>query len=265
MCCEGFALLGILVPNIQAYAMVSIAYRNPTTYGDLHGINFAIWYLTNLLFEMKFMTLFSILFGAGIVIMSESTVARSRRSWTWHYRRMGILALFGLSHAYLLWYGDILFTYAVSGSVAYWFRRCRPRTLIVLGLITLSVASAASLLFGLTLPHWPAEEIAELQAEWQPSAESIQAELDAYRGSWWQQMSKRAPEAWMFQTFLLAIYLFWRACGLMLIGMALFKLGVLSAERAPRFYWLTASIGMVVGLGLVAYELGENVRPRFCL
>ena len=68
---RGFALLGILIPNIQAFAMISMAYRNPLAYGDWTGLNFLVWYATNLLFEAKFMTIFSILFGAGIVLMTE--------------------------------------------------------------------------------------------------------------------------------------------------------------------------------------------------
>ena len=124
---RGFALLGILVPNIQAFAMISMAYRNPTAYGDFSGLNFVVWYVTNLLFEQKFMTLFSVLFGAGIVLMASRVAKAGGRPWWVHLRRMFWLGLFGMAHAYLLWFGDILFTYAVAGSIVYWLYKLKPR------------------------------------------------------------------------------------------------------------------------------------------
>ena len=54
---RGFALLGILVMNIQSFAMPFSAYMNPTNYGDLHGMNFAVWLVGHLLFDQKFMSM----------------------------------------------------------------------------------------------------------------------------------------------------------------------------------------------------------------
>ncbi len=64
---RGFAVLGILVMNIQSYSMVDPAYFNPTVFGDWTGINFAVWLVSHLFFDTKFMTLFTLLFGAGII------------------------------------------------------------------------------------------------------------------------------------------------------------------------------------------------------
>ncbi|HJN47446.1 MAG TPA: hypothetical protein QGE93_01775, partial [Acidobacteriota bacterium] len=77
---RGFALLGILVMNIQAFSMVGAAYMNPTAYGDLTGANYWVWYVSHLLFDQKFMALFSALFGAGIVLMWRRAEAKSRRA-----------------------------------------------------------------------------------------------------------------------------------------------------------------------------------------
>jgi hypothetical protein len=65
---RGFALLGILYMNIQAFSMVSAAYMNPTVYGDLHGANYAVWLAGQLFADLKFMSIFSMLFGAGIFL-----------------------------------------------------------------------------------------------------------------------------------------------------------------------------------------------------
>src|SRR5207244_3310682 len=112
-------LLGILTMNVQLYAMIGAAYENPTAYGDLTGVNYWVWYLAALLADAKFMTIFSMLFGAGIVLMTGRAEAAGRRAALLHYRRMAVLLGFGLAHAYLLWAGDILYTYALCGCVLY--------------------------------------------------------------------------------------------------------------------------------------------------
>ena len=93
---RGLALLGILPMNIQSFSMISAAYWNPTAYGDLHGANFGVWLLTHLLADSKFVTIFSMLFGAGILLMTGRAEAAGRPPAALHYRRMGSLILFGM-------------------------------------------------------------------------------------------------------------------------------------------------------------------------
>jgi uncharacterized protein len=76
---RGVALLGILVMNIQDFSMIGQAYLNPTAYGDLHGLNRAVWYVCTLFADLKFMSIFSMLFGAGIYLMTSRIEASGRR------------------------------------------------------------------------------------------------------------------------------------------------------------------------------------------
>src|SRR5688572_6289477 len=89
---RGFVLLGILVMNIQLFAMPVAAYVNPTAYGDLTGANLWVWVLSHVFFDQKFMSVFSMLFGAGIVLMSARAGAEAARL---HWRRMAWLVVFG--------------------------------------------------------------------------------------------------------------------------------------------------------------------------
>ena len=73
---RGFALLGILLMNIQSFAMVEAAYFDPSRYGDLTGINWWVWALSHAFADMKFMALFSMLFGAGIVLVTETSAGQ---------------------------------------------------------------------------------------------------------------------------------------------------------------------------------------------
>ncbi|MCI0626252.1 MAG: DUF418 domain-containing protein, partial [Acidobacteria bacterium] len=254
---RGFALLGILVMNIQSFSMIFSAYFNPTNYGDLTGANYWVWLLSHVLFDQKFMTLFSMLFGAGVLLFTERAVAKGQSPARLHYRRMLWLILFGLLHTYLLWYGDILYLYGVSGLGIYLFRKRRPRTLIAVGILSLVAGSAISFLFGWSTQFWPAEEMRNLQQMWQPDAAKVAEEVNAYRGGWLEQMRHRVPTSFQFQT-LFTLMFFWRPAGVMLIGMALFKLGALSAQRSARFYWSLVAAGALVGLPLIVYGAHRN-------
>ena len=68
---RGIAILGILIMNIQSFAMPSAAYNNPLAFGDLIKLNKMTWILSHLFADQKFMSIFSILFGAGIILITE--------------------------------------------------------------------------------------------------------------------------------------------------------------------------------------------------
>ena len=252
---RGVGLLGILVMNIQLFAMPQAAYFNPTTYGDLTGANLCVWVVSRMLADQKFMTVFSMLFGAGIVLMTGRAEARGE-SGRLHYRRMGWLLVIGLLHGHLLWSGDILFLYAVCGMLVYPLRRLPPWRLLVLGAVLVGVASAILVVVGLSLPYWPGEEQAEFLTDvWQPTPDMIDAELGAYRGGWLDQQPVRSKAALEFETFVLLIWGMWRAGGLMLIGMALFAQGVFSARRSFRLYAALISLALAIGLPVQGYGI----------
>ena len=256
---RGFALLGILVMNIQMFAMPDAAYFNPTAYGDLEGTNFQVWLWSRLLADQKFMTIFSMLFGAGIVLMAgragDGGDARRR-----HYRRTAWLGLLGLLHAHLLWSGDILYVYAICGMLVFPLRRLSPRLLLAIGAATLALGSVVSFAFGASLQYWPEAARTELiNTIWQPTAAAVGTDLAAYRGGWLEQLPSRSAAAFGAETFMLLIWALWRASGLMLIGMALFKLDVFGARRSRRFYAGLAT-ALLLGLSIDAYGVALDFR-----
>jgi len=137
---RGIAVLGILVMNIYGFAMPMAAYSNPLAYGGTEWFNIGTWYFTHLIFDQKFMTIFSVLFGAGLIMMSTRAESRgSKYAGVW-YRRNFWLLLIGALHGYLIWFGDILFSYALMGMLIFPLRKRKPRTLIIVACLMLPVA-----------------------------------------------------------------------------------------------------------------------------
>jgi uncharacterized protein len=255
---RGIAVLGILILNIQTFSMIGAAYMNPVAYGDLTGINKWVWILSHILARAKFMSIFSILFGSGVLLFASNAIAKGRRSGPLHYRRMMWLFIFGMLHAYLVWYGDILVAYSLCGMLVYVFRKKKPGTLILISALFFVVPVFFSSFAGSTIEYWPQENYDQNMQSWLPAAEKIQVELDDMRGSWMQQMNHRVPGSVFMQTFAFFWMVFWRVMSMMLLGMALFKWGVLSAIKSTTFYLRMVVFGLAPGLLIVSYGVVEN-------
>ncbi len=248
---RGFALLGILMMNVQSFGLIDAKYLNPMAQGELTGLSYYCWLFAYVFFDLKFMSIFSMLFGAGIVLMWERSKAAERNFTGLHYRRMFWLLLIGLAHAHLLWHGDILVPYAMCGMLVYWFCGLRARWLIPIGIMLLIVGSGLSLLTHFSIPFMNEADLAEMSKDWVPTPGQIKENLAVYRGSWLEQMPHRSMASVFMETFLFLFLFVWRIGGLMLIGMAMFKSGVFSASKSNRFYATGMVVGAVIGLTLV--------------
>ena len=87
----------------------------------------------------------------------------------------------------------------------------------------------------------------------------------AYRGGFREQLAKRIPTAFGMHTFVFLAFASWRAGGLMFVGMAFYKWGMLSAARSPKFYRRLAIGGLVPGLALVAYGIVRTMEDGWTL
>ena len=110
------------------------------------GENFAVWIANYVLIDGKMRTLFSMLFGASMLIVIDAAVAAGRSPARAHYARMIVLLLFGLLHFYVIWHGDILVLYALTGMVAFLFRTSRDEDDAAVG--RRPDCSAPSIMFG---------------------------------------------------------------------------------------------------------------------
>ena len=260
---RGVAVLGILIMNIQSFSMISAAYLNPTAYGDLNGLNKTIWVISHVLADQKFLSIFSMLFGVGIILFSDSVEKKGYRPARFYYRRLFWLFTVGLIHGYIFWHGDILVAYAICGALAFLFRKLSPWVLIALGLIIVLVPTFNYWLFGKSMAMWPPEAIDGIKITWAPGAEDIAKETAALKGGIASQLMWRIPETFKMETFILLIWMGWRALAMMLFGMAFFKLGIFSIGLSKRFYILSALVMLTIGYLLVIVGVQKNFAANW--
>ena len=266
---RGVAVMGIFSVNVTDFAMIQAAYSNPLAYGGSSGENLLVWALNMLFVDGKFRTLFSCLFGASMLLVIERAGAAG---WSVHWRRMAVLLLFGLAHAILLWRGDILALYAVTGTVAYFCHRMSTIRLVALGgalsmtNLLLFGAIAVTLYHQDVVAHGPnpsALIVSNRDANFGsffPSAQQIAADLKIYDGSWPAIVAHEAAQAG--QIFVNILTLLPDTLGLMLLGMAAYKSGFATGAWSGRSYRRIAAWGIGIGLagfaGLVAAELASG-------
>lgn len=256
---RGIAILGIIIMNIQSFTMPLAAYMNPHVFGDMEGLNYWVWALSYILISEKFMTLFSILFGAGIILFNTKGDGLIKTGKL-HYRRNFILLIFGLIHAYVIWYGDILTAYALCAFLAFVFRKKKVKTLLIVGAAFFIVPSLFYLFSYASTPYWPQEQIDEMNKMLAPNIDEINKEITAMQGNWFEQNAVRIKTAIMLQTQMFLMQVFWKVMGLMLLGMALLKSGVLSAQKSKMFYVKITLIGFSIGLYLAISGLIFNAK-----
>lgn len=281
---RGVAVLGILAMNIYAYAMPFPAYSSPLVWGGTDTLSKLIWFITHFIFDQKFLPVFSMLFGAGVILMTDRSET-GRFAGTWYRRNLWLMVI-GALHAYLLWMGDILFTYGLLGLLLYPLRRKRAKTLLIVGVIWMLPALAAATIGGFFMEKMMEEAIPieakveageELTEEetislemWQgmrpmaaPTAEDLDADIVAHTGTYTDALKHRALTVLMMQTVGVFSMSLWRMGGLMLVGMGLMKLGVFSALKDRRFYRRLLIFGYGIGLPLVVISAWQQAANEW--
>jgi uncharacterized protein len=225
-----------------------------------------------LVIDGKLRSLFSMLFGASMLLVIERAERSGRSGWWTHFRRMAVLLGFGLIHYYFIWFGDILTLYAVSGLVAFLFRRMTVEKLVALGvaLLVVNMALFALFLHGQYLAdiaaHAPGAPAKAIQA-WNdgigglyPSAAAIAKDKALHLGSY-AQFAARNLAHWT-SVFSDNLPFIMDTVGLMLLGMAGFKSGFLTGEwpdwRYRRIVVPALAIGAIAGVATVAYDISSH-------
>lgn len=259
---RGFAVLGILLINIVGIGLPSHAVTDPTYYGADRPADLWAWAINYALAEGKMRALFTMLFGASMALLASRTAAAQGelRAAEDHYHRMFWLFVFGMAHAWLFWFGDILVSYALCGAIGFllwrwpraqlfWFCAIMfaAQLLLEVGnyrtLIEMQAAAAAPDAASAARDLW------QRQLALIPGAEAAAEEVAGYRGSWADAFATRQPMTVLYQTTVLFIALP-ELFAYLTLGMLLLRTGFLTGEASPRAYRRVIALGHGIALPL---------------
>lgn len=286
---RGIVLFGILLMNINGMGLGMLAYNDPTISGNGSTWDLWTWIVTNLFFEGTMRALFSMLFGVGMFILLD----RLEKSGAGidaanvYFRRLTWLLVFGLIHAYLLlWVGDILFHYALMGFLVFTFRKWSAPKLLVGAVCLFAIGAVwnyadcskeekfmAQVELAKSLSAEGKELDRELteaaqrweKMEWEASPEGIVFVNTNMRKGYLDVVAFLAPKNLYDDQHYPYRYDVWDILSMMLLGIALFKLNILSAQRSYAFYGTLAVIGYAVGISVNYYELRTIMDSGYSL
>ncbi|MDX6021855.1 DUF418 domain-containing protein YeiB [Scandinavium sp. V105_16] len=232
---RGVAILGILLLNIAAFGLPKAAYLNPAWYGEITRRDAWTWAILDLFAQVKFLTLFALLFGAGLQLL----LPRGKR---WIQSRLSLLALLGFAHGLLLWDGDILLAYALVGLVCWRMVREAPsaKSMFNTGVVLYLIGIAVLLFLGLISGDAP-------NRSWIPDIANLQYEHDWKLKGGFEAVSNRAD---MLSDSLLALgaQYGWQLAGMMLMGAALMRSGWLKGQFSLTHYRRVGALLIIIGL-----------------
>ncbi len=283
---RGVALLGILLMNIHGMGL-PYGYFDPGVSGGSEGMNLYVWIMNEMLFEGTMRGLFTMLFGASIILLTSRLEKNGAGINTAdiYYRRLTWLLLFGVIHAYLiLWDGEILFPYAVLGMLLFPWRNMNPKGLLTAGIVLLilgtlwsardyqntlkiqkkGLAAEAIKLQGdsLTVEQTKALEKWEEKKKRKTQEEADEWTEKMHKGYWSIVMDKVSVNQNM-QTFILYRYFFWDLLGFMFIGMALFKWKIFHGQRKAKVYLWMLLLGYGIGLTVNYFETVAKIESEW--
>ncbi|SFO03956.1 uncharacterized protein SAMN05428984_1798 [Sphingomonas sp. OK281] len=288
---RGIAILGILFMNINDMGGSLWA-----SFGDVRHLGWSAadriaWWLREVIANGTARCMLELLFGAGMVILTDraALAVGSRVVMKRYYLRNLLLFGFGVVHVFiLLWPGDILHTYGLAAMVAFLFRRMRPRWLITIGLVAAVAQLGGAGYFGYYQTLHEQSRVAAIQAAQatgraitaddrkllatvakgdvkraKSKAEThakIAAEDKARTGSFATWAAMQWSVTIFFESHGFELLFVLESASVMLIGAALYKLGILQGARSRGFYLRMMLIAYAVAIPLRIIGAVEQTR-----
>ena len=287
---RGMAILGILLMNIPGFALPDPVIGDPSILNEWGTVNFKTWYFIEWFMEGSQRALFSLLFGAGIILFISRQEKKVEGLWPGDYffRRQLWLLAFGLFNAYiLLWFWDILFHYACIGMILFAFRRLSSKALIICSFVSLILMTARENVDAYRDRQmiYKGEAIAKLDTTVTKLTDKQKEDLGAMTG--FKERNSMEGKQKRMQKNLAAVqgnyrelykyhsersfrtevnYLYyggWDIMVFMFLGMAFFKNGVLTGQAPTKLYWALFLGGLGIGLFVSWLRLQPLIDYKF--
>jgi uncharacterized protein len=215
---RGFAILGIFLTNMLDFHSPML-YLNPYVWWSSKSDQ-TIYSFIDFFIQASFYPLFALLFGFGLMIMRERSLARGVNFTPIAIRRLSMLLLIGCIHAFFIWHGDILINYAIFGLIALLFFSLSGKALLLTGILTYTIPNIllGLLLFLATLVAPPMDYYHHDDAI--TSVESYQ------NGTFWEITGQRINDWSQVNSIENFIILFFTIFPFLLIGAGISKLNL---------------------------------------
>ncbi|RXK60625.1 DUF418 domain-containing protein [Lacibacter luteus] len=287
---RGIAILGILLMNIPGFALPDPVHHDPSVLNEWGTGNYKAWYYIDWILEGSQRALFSMLFGAGIILFVSRQERKTEGLWPadYFFRRQLWLLVFGLFNAFvLLWFWDILFQYACFGMLAFTFRRLAPKGLFIAAFISLVLMTVrenvdayrdykmiakgeAIAKIDTTVTKLTDKQKEELGAMTEMKEKSTLKEkkkkmekgLALVRGNYsefYRYQSNRSFEGEIFFTY----FGIWDILVFLFLGMAFYKSGIITGQAPVRTYLILCITGLGLGLLLSYFRLQPLIVHKF--
>lgn len=299
---RGFAILGILLMNIAAFGLPGIT-TDPFVINET-GINFNTWYFISLVPDGTQRALFSMLFGAGIILFVSSAEKKVEgiKPADYFFRRQLWLLVFSLFDVFvLLWHGDILLDYALWGMVLFTFRNLSPKALLIAAGICLLLmlarenrdlykdkkiiakgeAVAAMDTTKTTLSPKQKDQLLAMtelkeKSNVEKRKERMERNLRNVGQGNYEDLYEFRTDRYINNMVQYLFFWFWDVLLFMFVGMAFFKMGILTGQAPAKVYWVMFIVGLGLGIFLSylylqpyikyqhnAYEYTKNVAIEY--
>ncbi len=223
---RGFSLLGIFIVNMIAFHSPMYYYDPYTWWGD--SINRPVYWWIDVFVQASFYPIFTMMFGYGLAIQFRRSIEKGTDFFLFATKRLFILFVIGVIHAFVIWSGDILISYAMVGFLLIWLLKLDGKWLLILGLILFLLPQI--LISGVLVLAYVVDPIS---VTYFSGVQEIQSSVDAYgNGSIGDIFAQRYND-WMYANSPTAfVSLIIALLPLMMIGAGVSKLRLL--ERAKE-------------------------------
>ncbi len=287
---RGFAILGILLMNIPGFGLPGRVAWDPSVLHEWNSIDYKTWFTVAWIPDGTQRAIFSMLFGAGIVLFTTRQESRVEgvKSADYFFRRQLWLIVFSLIDVYLLlWQGDILFDYACYGMILYVFRRLSPKWLLTAagicvlfmfarenrdfylekrvisrGEIVAAIDTTKTKLTERQKADFAAMQDFKERSTQERKVKSMKKAITQVTGSY-EDLYEFRTGNFIDNIIHYTYFSLWDVLAFMFAGMAFFKMGILTGKAPIRIYWLFCILGLGIGLTLSYLYIRPMIDTQF--
>ncbi|WP_235993073.1 DUF418 domain-containing protein [Heyndrickxia sporothermodurans] len=254
---RGFSLLGIFLINMMSYES-PILYYNPKEWWQ--GTDQSLYNWIELFVQASFYPIFAMLFGYGLVLIRNRTIEKGGEFKKIAVKRLFILLIIGIIHAFLIWSGDVLINYAIFGFILIFLLKLSGKSLMIIGLSLFVIPNLFFSLYLMIITLVSSQDMSMYT-----DIMNLTKSMDIYSSSnYWNITVQRFKDWMLVNGSSNIIFILFSVIPLMMIGAGAAKLKWLQSAQSERKKWLfILIISLPLGLFLKSLPMFVDSNLAF--